>query len=449
MSLFSRRASGSNRAVTVEAGKSPRERATSAEETHRRILVICGYFDWFSGYQEVALTTWLAKYAAVEVIASDRVSPMFSDDHLAKISVSRRYAPGGKTEHGVFVKRFASSEFRSMVWARGVRRYIQTRDVDLIVQAMPGQLLPFAGTIASNPAARAVLFGDNSAMWSHLTRFQRLLKWAGFTLTKGGLYALASRRADASFGFTPDTVNRLRHYSGGKRLQLLPLSFDPTIFKYDSHARASVREQLGYTSDNLVIVSAGKFQEKKRLDILVAAFRSVAISRPHLRLLLAGADDGSYAAALRAAVQSDPVLLGRVDIMGFVGAVKLNGVLNAADIGVWPSMPAITIQQGLGSGLYILLPRNEWVGHLLRDGCGRYFRDGEQLEAELAAVLEESISVDYSESARVERAKINAWLGADRIALDLLAAFDRGKIEGSSDMSLISAPGLAHQILAD
>ena len=58
-----------------------------------RALLLTGYFDWFSGYQETALAAWFPRYADTEVIASDRVSPMFSDAHLAGLGISRRYSP--------------------------------------------------------------------------------------------------------------------------------------------------------------------------------------------------------------------------------------------------------------------------------------------------------------------------------------------------------------------
>jgi len=65
-----------------------------SEEHRPRVVIVAGYFDWISGYQETALASAYAEFADVEVVSSDRVSPGFSDEHLERLGVSRRYAPG-------------------------------------------------------------------------------------------------------------------------------------------------------------------------------------------------------------------------------------------------------------------------------------------------------------------------------------------------------------------
>ena len=123
-----------------------------------RVLLLTGYFDWFSGYQETGLAAWFPRYATTEVIASDRVSPIFSDAHLAELGMPRRYEAGTRVENGVKVTRFSTSEKRSMVWSTEARTYIESQQYDLIVQVMPGQVMPVAGTFARNQAVRAVLY---------------------------------------------------------------------------------------------------------------------------------------------------------------------------------------------------------------------------------------------------------------------------------------------------
>jgi len=100
----------------------------------------------------------------------------------------------------------------------------------------------------------------------------------------------------------------------------------------------------------------------------------------------------------------------------------LNGIFNASDVGVWPVLPAVTIQQSMGTGLPVVLPRNEWVGHLLRCESGRYFSpdDDDQIVARIAAALDAAIR-GLGKISRAARAADNEWLGAHRVAELLLS----------------------------
>lgn len=388
-----------------------------------RVLLLSGYFDWFSGYQEIALAGWFPRYATTEVIASDRVSPIFSDAHLAGLGMARRYETGTRVENGVKVTRFSTVEKRAMVWSTEARRYIESQKYDLIVQLMPGQVMPFAGTIARNHAVRAVLYGDNSAMWSHLSRAQRLSKGMAFAVSKGALYAMVNRRADLVYGFTPNTLSRLKFFSGGKRMSLLPLAFDPAKFFFDEGIRETHRQAMGYTEADTVVVAAGKLQHKKRLDLLVDAFSRLTSTRAGLKLLVVGADDSPYSQEFKAQIDAYPALSKLVTVMGFVDTTQLNEIFNAADIGVWPSMPAITIQQAMGTGLNVVLPKNDWVGHLLLPGSGTYFNtfdESDSLGIEMA--IASQLGGGRGVTDRRQRADVNAWLGADRLTRSLLQA---------------------------
>jgi len=392
-----------------------------------RVLLLSGYFDWFSGYQETVLAKWLGRYASTEVVAGDRVSPLFSDEHLSRLEVPRRYAARRSVQNGVAVTRFATSEVRSMVWSAKARKYINSREYDLIVQAMPGQILPLAATLTRNRSVRIALYGDNSAMWSHLSRPERLLKGVAFSFSKGIVYALVNCRAQRVYGFTPNTVSRLRAFRAGKQMPLLPLAFDPEEFYFDEGIRDARRLALGYDEADTVIVAAGKFQQKKRLDLLATAFKNLAPAHPGLRLLLTGTDESAESRELVERISEDSILRDRVAVLGFVGAIELNALFNAADIGVWPRMPAITIQQAMGTGLKVVLPENAWVGHLIRVGSGAYFNeahdnDSVAMERAIASqLIGGSTTVD-----RRERARTNSWLGADQVARSLLDAAGLG-----------------------
>lgn len=387
-----------------------------------RVLLISGYYDPFSGYQETALAASLSRYADVEVLASDRVSPIFSDAHIGALGVARRYDRGVSMENGIAVRRFASVELRSMVWSPQLTKYISRQTCDLILQIMPGQIMPLAATLARTKGVkRAAFYGDNSAMWAELSPMKKRIKRIVFDASKGVVYFAINRNADATYGYTPDTISRLRRFGRPDRpMTLMPLSYDATKFFLSDDLRLTKREELGLAPHQIVIMAVGKLREKKGWEGLLDAYAELGAERDDLALVMVGADESSYATKLIKRAMA-PEFESSVRILPFANQVELNRLYNAADIGVWPRMPAITIQQGMATGLFCLLPRNQYVSHLLQPGTGEYFEEGQASSVcALKSGLKRSLGFLTAQT-RLNRATANEWLSADSVARGLLA----------------------------
>ena len=388
-------------------------------DSKARVLVVAGYFDWFSGYQETVLTRALSRLAHTDVLAGNRVSPIFSDDHLRTIGQTRVYAPGTTHENDVSITRLPVQELRSMVYSPRVAKTVTEGDYDLVIQVMPGQFLPAQASLG-HAKRRISLYGDNAAMYAGLSRTAARAKFAVFAATKGLLYFLVNSRADAIYGYTGDTVARLRRFNAGKPLQLLPLAFDNTVYSFDPEERARTRKNLGISEGEIVIVAAGKVQPQKRLDSLVDAAAEVRKTHPNLRLVLVGMDT----------TVTSKLLLERIDSVGlsavtitrnFVPAPELNSIFNASDVGVWPAMPAITIQQAMGTGLTVVIPSNGFTSHLFGVQTSAIpLKNGALATSLLDALLSATSTLSRSDRARSELAHNNSWLCSDNIAARLL-----------------------------
>ncbi len=100
---------------------------------------------------------------------------------------------------------------------------------------------------------------------------------------------------------------------------------------------------------------------------------------------------------------------------------EINAYLNAADIGVWPRQPAVSIQEAMGTGIFVVLPRTNEVSHLLREGSGQYF------ESTKRDAMRQSIAgaVGFVKgerwSIREARAEKNNWLEQQQITQLLLS----------------------------
>lgn len=331
-----------------------------------KVLIVAGYFDWFSGYQETAIARAMASLADTHVLASNLVSPIFSDEHLAHIGVPRRYPVDTRVEHGVTITRLPSRELRSMVWAPSVPRTVTSGNFDLVVQVMPGQLLPALASLA-RAGRRVVLYGDNKAMYASLPAVIAAAKFAVFCVTKGALYTAVNLRAHRIYGYTTDTIRRLRAFHPRTAMSLFPLTYDESRFFYSEHLRESRRAELGFTQNEIVLLAAGKVNAQKRLDLLIEAFDEAQARDPRMRLVLAGLDNESVSQSLRNDIQRRQIT-SRVTLLPFVSSDQLNALFNASDLGIWPRMPAVTIQQAMGTGLDVLIPKNDFTDHLFSTG---------------------------------------------------------------------------------
>lgn len=381
-----------------------------------KVLLIVGHFDWFSRYQETALATALSRYAEVLVLAGTHVSPIFTPGHLDSIDHPSSYEPGLTIENQVTILRVPTRQVRAMVWSSKAIIAVERAEPDLIIQVMPGQLMPTAATLAKVEAPRLVLYGDNAAMYAALTPWQQKLKFAIFSATKGQLYRFVNSKATAIYGYTENTCSRLRHFSAGRPMSILPLTYDEHLFYYSSAMRAAARQELGFADRELVIIAPGKLQRQKRADLLLAAMDHPEMP-PDVRLLIVGADSGEESRRIRQGAERlrHP---DRVRILEFATSARLNELFNASDLGVWPAMPAITIQQAMGTGLPVAIPNNDYVRHLLRSRKSGTLLPTQPHAADILDAIEQLRKGVISRSAR--RAA-NSWLGNDAVARRLLA----------------------------
>lgn len=377
------------------------------DNTHKpKIVMVCGYFDVFSGYQEVSLAKSLAPISDLVVVSSDRVNPTFSDAHLESIKHPRLYEPGLTRLDGYSVRRIRTREFRSMVFPLRGHNVLRTLESDLTIQIMPGQYLPSTASRHRNLAPRIALYGDNDAMYANVAAPLRALKRAAFYATKGILYSRVNLRAKRVFGYTPNTVKIIGRLPSGPRPEVFPLTYDETIFNFEPTIRESVRSLLGLRAADKLVILAGKPSRQKQYESAIEAVSQLP-DNYHLAIVGTGEDTYSH----RVSELAETRLGTRAHMFPFCASRDLAGFFNAADVGVWPRMPAVTIQQAMGTGLPVVIPNNDIVSHLLsRGGAGELLRaekpDASEIKHALIRATEKGI---HSED-RSEMAGINSWL---------------------------------------
>jgi glycosyltransferase involved in cell wall biosynthesis len=168
-----------------------------------------------------------------------------------------------------------------------------------------------------------------------------------------------------------------------EQVEFLPLGVDTEVF-YPKAATAEFRTQLGFRSDQFVIISSGNLNETKDLDVLIRAFGQVQAKHPEARLLLVGPCSDEYQRSLEGLISA----FGLEEFVQFEGRVpheRLAEYYNAADIGAWAGKLGITIIEAIGCGLPVVVCESNATSFLVANDNGLRFDRGDV--SELAARL--------------------------------------------------------------
>jgi glycosyltransferase involved in cell wall biosynthesis len=209
---------------------------------------------------------------------------------------------------------------------------------------------------------------------------------------------------------------------------LYPLGFDPDVFYADQTAREAERKRLGLSKDDIVVLHAGKITPIKQFDIWVGAVSAAMREVPKLLAIVAGFSEGSPESdRIRSLIERSD-LRDRFICSPFLPRKQLAALYNAADLGAWFWAASVSIQEAMGTGIYMLLNNSPTTCHLLLDPqTGRYFPEYQydqltRLIVETARSLQQNNDIGDFDS-RVRRADCNRRrFGYDVLAQRLIAA---------------------------
>lgn len=152
--------------------------------------------------------------------------------------------------------------------------------------------------------------------------------------------------AMSEFGIAPGSV------------RIIPLGADTDTFRPNEQARSRIRKLMGYSDDTVVLVHAGKIGRRKGLHLVHRAL-SILRTKDVAMLIVGAREDERYCVELEEAFAELGI---RLDWAGFQTASGLSDHLCAADVGIWPEDPSISIVEAMACGLPLVLPEEEGLG---------------------------------------------------------------------------------------
>jgi glycosyltransferase involved in cell wall biosynthesis len=208
-----------------------------------------------------------------------------------------------------------------------------------------------------------------------------------------------------------------------EKITLTPLGADPSLFRFDAAARVNVRNLLGLSLDDVVVVYSGKIIPSKELDILLKAIAPIMRRIPKVKLLIVGDGDPSYVKCLKQ-LSSTLQISNNVVFHQWVHRTKLSDFYSASDIAVWPGSVSISIVEAFSAGLPVITKRSLITKFAVEYGNG-FTYEPENI-TDLNGYLEKLITNDSlrEDMGKKSRLLVEQKLNWKTITLQYLCAYN-------------------------
>jgi len=174
------------------------------------------------------------------------------------------------------------------------------------------------------------------------------------------------------------------------KVKFLPLGADVSKFNINENYRIEVRKKYHISPDEIVIIYAGKLSPDKNIHFLLQSCAHVLSEIPKIKLMILGNGHKEYICKLQNIIDGLQIQ-NEVIFLNLAHHDDLAKYYNAADVGVWPGSPSITIQEALACGLPIIIKKSSHTQHLLKYGNGYQFDTLKDLINAIKTLAEDKI----------------------------------------------------------
>lgn len=385
-----------------------------------RIARIVQYFQPKFGYADFYLMDRFRRLGHdVCVITSDLYSP---DVNVFSSSAERKTTAGKHYEYGLLVYRLPTLfELDAQpVNFLGFKKVLKDFKPDVV----HSNDLFWSITLVSAHYKRNFgykLFVDSITGTFNPAGYKRLAASAFKLVFKGYL----RKNVDKFFAISEGSMRWLsKNFSVPREfIEVIPLGADTALFKSDYKLRQITRENLGFATDEIVLIYSGKIVPSKDIGILIKALALVvSASLKKVKLLIIGNGPKKYLIYLKNLIETNNIKE-NIIFIPTVDRKLLPNYYNAADIAVWPGDPSISIIEAMATGLPIILcsyqfPREDAydTSHLLKQGNGLSFPRGNPIS--LARCIKELVE---NEKLRKEMGKNSRKLVENELNWDIIA----------------------------
>jgi 1,2-diacylglycerol 3-alpha-glucosyltransferase len=202
---------------------------------------------------------------------------------------------------------------------------------------------------------------------------------------------------------SPGMAEVLRKFKVEVPITVVPNGVDIDRFKRVD--RPLAREDFGFSSEDLLLIYAGRMAPEKNLPLLVQAFSGVAEAIDNVHLLMLGS--GPALQELRKLAAASPAAA-HIHFLGRVAYEQVPSYLAMCDVFVTPSVSEVhplSIIEGMAAGLPVLGISSPGVGDTVEDGKTGYLasNDPAAFSAKLMRLL-----LEHDRRRQMARAALHA-----------------------------------------
>lgn len=377
-------------------------------------IVLHGNFTDGMAYQENCLPYYQKKVynAEVVIVAGQYGLKMGSND--SEINAPGEYAcsnglrlirvPNGK---GRFGKKLAymptlydvlEEEQPDFIFAHLIQS-ISTKDVIKYKKRHPNVLV----------------FGD-----SHADHINSAHGWFSKKILHGIIWKSilkeASKYFEIIYGVLPARVDFLKEMYNlpDHKVDLLLMGAEDELIDYDhqKEIRDRIRSELGIGREEFVLITGGKIDKRKNIEILFEALKS--LHNDKVKLLIFGKPDNEMCSYMDEISNDDCVRY-----LGWLDSKSMYEFFHASDLCVFPGTHSVIWEQAVGYGLPGIFRHWEGIEHIDKQGNMEFFfnKSITELEDLLRAII---LSKKKFESMRIRAKEVSTEFHYSTLALKSL-----------------------------
>lgn len=166
------------------------------------------------------------------------------------------------------------------------------------------------------------------------------------------------------YGVTPMRCRFLKemYHLNPEIIEFLPMGVDDeAIPSNKTEVRVKVREELGISNQDFIIITGGKIDKRKNIHILIEAFKRINHSNLHLIICGVLTSEMEY-------LKNE--FTANVHYLGWCNAQRVMDCMVASDLACFPGTHSTLWEQAVGVGLPVVLKHWDEMTHMnVNDNC--------------------------------------------------------------------------------
>ena len=373
-----------------------------------KIAIVCGHFLPSMGYIEVHLANAFQKLNHEVKVITSNVVPSYVKN-ISELSENTPYE---------IIRLTPSFSMGQMVKSNGLVAEVEKFDPDLVVCTGPSKLFPEPLYNLKNRTFKLMTtMGDNEETYSSISVFKKLKDIVILHALKKPVYYKAIQASDVLLPYTPSTIDVIAQFVNAKDLTMLKsksreisLGFDEANFFYNELERNEQRKQLGLSEQDNLLITATRVAPEKGLEKVIDLVGEINKKGTKIHYLIVGFQNDSYSDSLKAYI-AQKEFKNNIICKPFSTALQTRKYYNASDVAIF-NRAAISIFEALATGLFLLLPEQKNIIHILNNDNGTYFK---QLSEKI--MLE---SIQHKKEDRLKRVELAKTFSYNKIAEQII-----------------------------